>query len=152
MSPLDTQLRIQDLTLRPIVTIGPDESLRTAARTMRTSNVSSLVVSEPAQPVSIVTERDLTDALADGVDPDEPLSTIASPNPRTIPADATALDAATRMLREGVRHLVVTRGHHAVGVISIRDLLGALVQNLTPEAVHVMVQQAWCDLPESWIR
>jgi signal-transduction protein with cAMP-binding, CBS, and nucleotidyltransferase domain len=148
---LDTQPRIGDLTLLPIVTIAPGESLRAAARAMRSSNVSSLVVNEPATPVSIVTERDLTGALADGLAPDTAVAAVASPGPLTVAADATAIDAATRMLREGVRHLVVTRGNRAVGIISIRDLLGALLQTLTPNAVYVMVQQAWCDLPENWL-
>jgi signal-transduction protein with cAMP-binding, CBS, and nucleotidyltransferase domain len=149
---LDTQPRVHELSLRPIVTITPEDSLRSAARTMRSNNISSLVVNEPAKPVSILTERDLTRALADGVDPDTPLAALASSNPLTVAADATAIDAATRMLCEGVRHLVVTSGNRAVGVVSIRDLLGILVQSLTPDAVYVMVRQAaWCDIPENWL-
>lgn len=69
----------------------------------------------------------------------------------TIDADTTVIDAATRMLRESVRHLVVTRGNRAVGVVSMRDVLGVLVQTLTPDAVYVMIRQAWCDLPENWL-
>jgi CBS domain-containing protein len=148
---LDTQPRIDDLSLRPIVTIAPDDSLRTAARTMRSNNISSLVVNEPGKPVSILTERDLTRALADGVEANARVAALASPNPLTVAADSTAIDAATRMLRDGIRHLIVTRGDRAVGVVSIRDLLGALVQTLTPDAVFVMVQQAWSDLPENWL-
>lgn len=71
---LDTEPRLADLSLRPIVTIGPGESLRAAARAVRTDNVSSLVVNEPTKAVSIVTERDLTRVLADGLDPDAPLA------------------------------------------------------------------------------
>jgi CBS domain-containing protein len=148
---LDAQLRMDDLVLRPIVTIGPDETLLSAARAMRSSNISSLVVNEPTNPVMIVTERDLAHAIADGLDPDALVATVASVSPLTITAGATAVEAATRMLREGVRHLVVTQGNRAVGVVSIRDLLGALVQALTPEAVYVFIQQAWCDLPETWL-
>jgi signal-transduction protein with cAMP-binding, CBS, and nucleotidyltransferase domain len=148
---LDTELRMEDLALRPIVTIAPGESLRSAARTMRSWNIASLVVNEPAKPVMIVTERDLTHSLADGLDPDAPVATVASAHPLTIAADMAAVDAATRMLREGVRHLIVTRDNRAIGVVSIRDLLGALVQALTPDAVYVFVQQAWCDPPENWL-
>jgi hypothetical protein len=43
------------------------------------------------------------------------------------------------------------RAMRAVGVVSMRDLLGGLVQTLTPDAVHVMIRQAWCDLPENWL-
>jgi len=118
---------------------------------MRSSNISSLVVNEPGRTVSIVTERDLTRALADGLESDTPVTAVASARPLTVTADSTVTDAATRMLRDGVRHLVVTRGDRAVGVISIRDVLGALLQTVTPEAVFVMVKQTWCDLPENWL-
>jgi len=148
---LDTQPRLADLSLRPIVTIGPDEPLRTAAQVMRTSNVSSLVVNQPTKPIAIITERDITRAVADGRDPGTAVIALASPNPLTIPADATAIDAATRMLGEGVRHLVVTSGDRAVGIVSIRDILGALTQTLTPDAVYLMIRQAWCDLPNNWL-
>jgi CBS domain-containing protein len=148
---LDTQPRVDDLSLRPIITIGPDEPLRTAAQVMRSNNISALVVNQPTKPVAIFTERDLTRAVADGVDLGAPVITVASPNPLIIRADATATEAATRMLREGVRHLVVIRDDRAVGIVSIRDLAGALVQALTPDAVYLMIQRAWCDLPENWL-
>jgi CBS domain-containing protein len=148
---LDTHLHIADLSLRPIVTIGPDEALRTAAQVMRTSNVSALVVNQPDTPVSILTERDLARAVAAGVDPATPVATMASPRPFTVPTDATAIDAATRMLCDGVRHLVVTHDNHAIGIVSIRDLLGALIQTLSPDAAHLMIRQVWCDMPENWL-
>lgn len=148
---LDTHLRIADLSLRPIVTIGPDETLRTAAQIMRTSNVSALVVNQPDTPIAILTERDLTSATANGLDPSTAVTTMASPRPFTVPADATAIDAATRMLRDSVRHLIVTHDHRAIGIVSIRDLLGALIQTLTPDAIHLLIHQAWSDPPENWL-
>ena len=66
--------------------------------------------------MSILTERDFTRALAEGLAPDTPVAALASPHPLTIAAGSTVTDAATRMLRDGVRHLIVTRGNHAVGV------------------------------------
>ena len=148
---LDTQPRIAELALRPIVTIGPDEPLRTAAQVMRTSNISCLVVNQPTRPVAILTERDITRAVAEGRDPGAAVIAIASPNPLTIPVEANAIDAATRMLRDGIRHLVVTHGDRAVGIVSIRDILGALLQTLSPDAVYLLIRQSWCDLPESWL-
>lgn len=148
---LNTQPRLEHLQLQPIVVIAPDEPLNLAARLMRSSNISSLVVNEPTRPVSILTERDLTRALADGLDASTPVAAVASPNPQTIGADATAVDAATCMLRDGIRHLVVTRSNRAIGVVSMRDVLGLLLQTVTPDAVYVMVKQAWYDIPENWL-
>jgi CBS domain-containing protein len=148
---LDTQLRVEHLQLRPIVTIGPDEPLRTAAQVMHTHQIASLVVSEPAQPVEIVTERDLTRALATGLDPDAPVNAIASPSPVTVPVEATAIEAAKRMLLHDVRHLVVTRDERAIGVVSIRDLLRVLVDANTPQTIYAFIQQASHDLPDTWL-
>jgi signal-transduction protein with cAMP-binding, CBS, and nucleotidyltransferase domain len=104
------------------------------------------VVSEPAEPVSILTERDLAQALADDVDPDTPVAAAASPHPVTVPIDASAVEAATRMLHHDIRHLVVTRDGRAVGVVSVRDLLRALVQSHTPQVVYAFVRQATFDV------
>jgi CBS domain-containing protein len=69
----------------------------------------------------------------------------------TVPPDATVMDVATLMLREGVRHLVVARGGRAVGVVSIRDALAALVQTVTPDTVFVMLERLRVDAPEVWL-
>lgn len=144
---LDTELKVEHLPLRPIATIGPDETLACAARTMRTHDVSSLVVNEPTKPVAIITERDLTRALADAAGPDTPLAAVASAHPVTIPVDATAIEAASRMLHHDIRHLVVTQDNRAIGILSIRDLLQALVQSHTPQVVYAFVHQAFPSEP-----
>ena len=143
--------RIEDLTLGPIVSVGPESSLQAAASVMRAHNISSVVVSGPGEPVSILTERDLARAFSEDCEPATRVAALASSHPLTIPADATAMDAATLMLREGVRHLVVTRGERAVGVVSVRDLLTVLVQTVTPETVFLMLQRVECDASELWL-
>jgi CBS domain-containing protein len=148
---LDIQPRLDDLPLRPIVTITPDRSLRSAAEAMRASNISCLVVNTPGQPVSILTERDIAHAVADDVDNDTPVEALASPRPMTVAADTTVVDAATHMLRHGIRHLVVTRAERAIGVVSIRDLLATLVTSVSTDTLVVMVEQAWHESPENWL-
>ena len=143
--------RVEDLGLRPAVAVAPTAPLNQAARVMRAHDISALVVGEPGGLVSIVTERDLTRALADTLPPDTEVATIASTDPMTVPPDATVMDVATLMLREGVRHLVVARGGRAVGVVSIRDALAALVQTVTPDTVFVMLERLRVDAPEVWL-
>lgn len=72
---------VDDLRLRPPVAIAPNAPLDQAARIMRARDVSALVVGEPGELVSILTERDLTQALADDRPPDTGVGTIASPDP-----------------------------------------------------------------------
>jgi CBS domain-containing protein len=147
----DVVPRVEDLRLRPAVAVAPNAPLDQAARIMRAHNISALVVGEPGGLVSIVTERDLTQALADARPQETEVGVIASAAPLTVAPDATVMDAATLMLREGVRHLVVTRGDHAVGVVSMRDALAALVRTVTPDTVFVMLERIQIDAPELWL-
>jgi len=143
--------RVDDRGLRPAVTVAPGAPLDKAARIMRANDVSALVVGRPGELVSIVTERDLTQALADGLPPETPITAVASPEPLTILPDASVVDAAMLMLRHGVRHLVVARGARAVGMLSMRDVLAALVAAVTPETILVMLEQLHVDPPELWL-
>lgn len=143
--------RVDDLGLRPVVVVAPSASLGQAARVMRAHDISALVVGAPGELVSIVTERDLTQALADAQPPEAAVEAIASPEPLTVSPDATVMDAATLMLRTGIRHLVVTKGRRAVGVVSMRDVLAALIQAVTPDAVFVMLERLRLDPPELWL-
>jgi CBS domain-containing protein len=150
-SPTHVVPRVDDLPLRPPVAIVEDARLDQAARIMRAHNISALVVGEPGERVSIVTERDLTQALADGRPPETAVGAIASADPMTVPPDATVMEVATLMLREGVRHLVVTRRDRAVGVVSMRDALTALVKAVTPDTVFVMLERMQVDAPGNWL-
>jgi CBS domain-containing protein len=129
--------------------VAPDAPLDHVARIMRAHNVSALVVGHPGDPISIVTERDLTQALADRCPPGEPVIAIASSNPLTIAHDASVIEAATLMLNRSLRHLVVSRQHRVVGIVSIRDVLAALVSTVTPDTVFVRLQRIAIDTSEN---
>lgn len=132
---------LSDLRFRPVVAVGPDATLAVAARLMRAENVSSLIVGRPGELVSVVTERDLCGALADGLDAGTTVGRVATPHPVSLPASATVLDAGALMLEHGVRHVVVTVERRAVGVVSVRDVLDAVLSAATPQAVLAMVEQ-----------
>ena len=133
------------------VTVAPDAPLDQVARIIRAHNVSALVVGNPGDPVAIVTERDLTQALADGRPPGEPVTTIASADPLTVAHDALIIEVATLMLNHSLRHLVVSRHHRVLGIVSIRDVLAALVSAVTPDTVFVRLQRITIDAPENWL-
>jgi CBS domain-containing protein len=119
---------------------------------MRAHDVSALVVGHSGDPVAIVTERDLTQALADGCPPDEGVVAIASEHPITVAHDASVIDVAALMLEKHVRHLVVSKDHRVVGIVSIRDALAALVATVTPDTVFVRLERVTIDASENWLR
>jgi CBS domain-containing protein len=65
--------------------------------------------------------------------------------------DASVIEVATLMLNEGLRHLVVSKRHKVVGIVSIRDALAALVSAVTPETVFVRLERITVGMPENWL-
>jgi CBS domain-containing protein len=110
---------------RPVlVTVDSDESLADAADRMRWYAVGALPVYERHALVGIVTERDVTAAVADGVDPARTLvRDRMTAAPATVAPDDDLATAARTMAELGVRHLPVVDGGRLVGMLSIRDLL-----------------------------
>jgi CBS domain-containing protein len=143
--------RIDRLRLRVPIVIAPEATLGTAARVMRINGVSALVVGHASEPVALVTERDLTAAMADARPLDDPVATVASAAPLTVSADDTIIDAVNLMLSEHVRHLIVTRDHRLVGVVSMRDLLAAIVAPEPPAFISVHVRPIVLNQSELWL-
>lgn len=119
---------VGQLVLGPAVVVPTDSTIRDAARTMARAGVSSVLV-EGVE--AIVTERDLAEAVADGLDVYGPVTSIAADRPVTIDAHTSVVDAAATMLNRGVRHLVVREGDQ-VGVVSLRSIMAVLLQALEP--------------------
>lgn len=143
--------RVGELGLGPVVSVTPGTALDRAARVMRAHDVSSVVVSDHHGPVSILTERDLTRALAEGLAPGAAVATIASPSPLTVAPDTPVTEVATTMLRHGLRHLVVAEGDRVDGVVSMRDVLAALVASVTVDTVFIRLDRVVVEPPESWL-
>lgn len=123
---LELRRQVGTLRLRPIVRVPVGASLREAARAMREANVSSALVGD--QPRQIVTERDLTRALAEGIGPEEPVEHVAERIPVWVTTTSQLIDVAEIMLRHQLRHLIVvaTSGEE-VGIVSMRDVFALLL-------------------------
>lgn len=107
---------------------GPETTLREAASAMEESDLGSLAVVEGLDLLGLVTERDIRRAVAEDVDLDTAVSTLMSDEPDTFDPDLDVWDAATWIAESGYRHLpVVGDDGELMGVVSIRDLLKALV-------------------------
>jgi CBS domain-containing protein len=132
------------------VTITTDAKLGDAARLMRDQDVSLVLVDAAHEVVSVISERDLTRALAEGHGPDAPVTLFAASGVLTVSEDATVHDAAALMVHYGIRHLVVVHGREPIGVISMRDALAALVREDQPELFVSFVHQALTPRPECW--
>jgi CBS domain-containing protein len=93
------------------------------------------MVGEGTTLTGIFTERDLAfKIVAAGRDPDKVrLAEVMTKNPDTLRPDDTAHDALQRMSKGGYRHLPVVDGGKVVGMVSTRDIYGAVLRELEDE-------------------
>ncbi|MBM3565430.1 MAG: CBS domain-containing protein [Alphaproteobacteria bacterium] len=132
-----TARRIKDIIARQtLLTIAPTETTRDAARQMIARNVAAvLVIDAGGRLLGIFTERDLLRrVVAEGRDPDRTaVAQVMTEKPNVIAPDATALDAMRIMESRHVRHLPVVKDGRAIGIVSIRDFLGAELDEVRRE-------------------
>jgi CBS domain-containing protein len=108
-----------------VLTVGPDHSLRTAARLMTERKVGAAVVLDPDSPgPGILTERDILESLAKGQDPNAELVRDHLTGGLIAAAPDWSLDqAAEAMIEGGFRHLIVIDRGELAGVLSMRDIV-----------------------------
>ena len=133
--------QVRSVLKRPPVVVHPESTLRAVAETLSDEVIGAVVVRgtrPPGAPGShaegVVSERDIVQALADGLDPDvaraEDVMTMdlacATPN-------ELMTTVAARMLDNEIRHLPVTEDGVVVGMVSERDALRVLLDGSNAE-------------------
>src|SRR5437868_1284187 len=113
-----------------LILVSPETTVRDAAKLMATHKIGAIMVGEGTTLTGIFTERDLAfRVIAVGRDPDKvKLAEVMTPKPDTLQSDATAHAALERMSQRGYRHLPVVDHGKLVGMVSIRDIYGAVLR------------------------
>lgn len=133
-------MRVRDGMSTTILSVGPEHTLREAARLMARRRVGAAVVLDPdGQGPGIITERDLMDSVGAGQNPDdERVRDHLTADIVFAAPDWSLEEAAVAMVRGGFRHLVVTDGGEIAGILSVRDVVRCWTDD-----------GAICDVPES---
>ena len=138
-------MQIRNAMNTNIITVGPEDTLREAARRMSEQGAGSAVV-EPGEAGSrpgIVTEQDLLDYVAAGQNPDdERVDDHFTPDAVTVSPDSSLEQAAEEMASGGFRHLVVTEGNETVGIVSMRDVVERWTDRVELPGVNTSVGDA----------
>ena len=122
---------------------APDDSVLDAIRRMAEYGVGALLVISDGQLVGFFSERDYTrKVILEGLaSRDTPVEKVMSTPVISISPDATVQQGLSMMTEKHIRHLPVTDGSGVMGVVSIRDLVKAVIED----------QQALIEQLESFI-
>ena len=118
-------MQVKDGMSSVVLSVGPTHTLREAAKQMASRRVGAAVVMDPEdEGPSIITERDILDAIGAGQDPDaEQVCEHLTSDVVYAAPDWSLEQAAAQMVRGSFRHLIVLEGGEVVGILSVRDVV-----------------------------
>ncbi|HWB11971.1 MAG TPA: CBS domain-containing protein [Pirellulales bacterium] len=134
-TPIERSLvkdRVASLDPKPPLTVSPDQSVGDVLTLMVERQVGCVVVLEGEKIVGIFSERDALDRLNVNFAnlADRPVSQFMTPSPETVDSEARIAFAVHKMDVGGYRHLPVVSQGRLSGVISVRDVLHYVTQDL----------------------
>lgn len=120
---------VQELVSGEVDACRPDVSVAEAAQRMMTDDVGSLAVVHDGELVGIFTERDVLRAVSENLDPrTSKVSAVMTPDPDSLSPEISVDDAASWMMAAGYRHLPVIADGNLIGMVSIKDLMWAMLE------------------------
>jgi len=111
---------------KPLVVIGPEDSVQHAIELMTTRDIGAVLVIDEGKLVGIFTERDCVHkVLVAGLDPrSTPVRNVMTDKVRFITLDQTVSEGLALMTERFFRHLpVLDHEQKILGVVSIGDLV-----------------------------
>lgn len=120
---------VSRLIARDPVQVWPDATLRAIAELLERDQIGAVLVRGADGASGIVSERDLVRAMAEGADPDtDRAGDLMTYELVSVDAATPVIEVARLMLEGEIRHVPVHDAEGLVGIVSMRDVLGALVE------------------------
>lgn len=116
---------IKDLMTFPVISVNVETMVEAAAKLMCEKKVSSLLVKEREEYVGIVTKTDFVKNLvAEGRDPKTTtVNSVMSKPLLGMDQYIQRSEANEFMLRNKIKHLVVTQGKRVLGILTLQDMV-----------------------------
>lgn len=122
---------IVDVMNLRVVSVAPGDAVQEAITRMLAANVGAVAVCDGARLVGIFTERDVLRLAGEqAVLAETRVGDVMTTDVVTVSGDVDILAAARLMGERRIRHLPVVEGENLLGVVGIRDVLGALAERL----------------------
>ena len=135
-------MKVGNIMHRDVQIIGPDQTLRDAAVTMRRLDAGVLPVGEHDKLVGMITDRDIAiRGMAEGKGPDAKVRDVMSHEVKYCFEDEDVAHVAGNMAELQVRRLpVMNRDKRLVGIVSLGDLAIEGSLPTTAKALHGISQ------------
>ncbi len=132
---IDTVRHILQVKGHDVWSITPEASVFEALRLMDAKHVGALVVMKDDQLVGILSERDYARKviLRGKNSKDTPVRDIMTTSVVTVHPDQTTDECMAMMTERSIRHLPVVENNRVVGVISIMDVMRAIIHRRSEE-------------------
>jgi CBS domain-containing protein len=116
--------KVAEVMTRDAVSISATDTIRQAAMKMAELEVGSLPICEGEELLGTVTDRDIAvRAVAAGVDPDAPVTEIATQHVQWCYEDDDINDVKRKMAGRRIRRVpVLNHEKHLVGIVSLGDI------------------------------
>lgn len=130
MSKVSELLQATRSGKKEVFSVSPSTSILEAVRFAREKNVGALPVLDGDRLVGIISERDFAfKILAEGFGPDEfTVEDFMTCDPDCVGSSVDLTYCLSHMREKGVRHLPVVDEGKLVGIVSLRDVLFALLE------------------------
>ena len=126
---------VGDVMRPPLTTVDQNDHVAAAAYLMRHAGATALVVldgRETNRPIGLITEADIVHTVADGKNVNEVrIRDLMTTAPTVVTPTTTIRDAAETMLAGHFRHLPVVGSGGLAGIVDVRDICRALLDQPT---------------------
>jgi CBS domain-containing protein len=112
----------------PVTTVEQNDHVAAAAYLMKRANATALIVTQAqtGQPIGIITDADVSRAVADGKNPnDVRIHELMTASPTVVNTTTSIRDAVKVMTSRRFRHLPVIGDVGLVGIVEITDVCRA---------------------------
>ncbi len=117
-------LLVRQIMNRNVVVASSDITIKEAAKIMAEAKIGSLVIVEDDKPIGIITNTDITKAIAKGIEPNLTLVREVMSKPVvTIGPEKSLEDAVNLMLEKKIKRLVVVEDEKVIGIITASDIM-----------------------------
>jgi CBS domain-containing protein len=128
--PAPPPATVADVMQPPVTTVEKNDHVAAAAYVMKRANATALIVTQAqtGQPIGIITDADVSRAVADGKNPnDVRIYELMTANPTVVNTTTSIRDAAEVMASRRFRHLPVVGDAGLVGIVDITDVCRVLL-------------------------